>query len=180
MDLPEDAHVYVAGWKGHEFTMYEIHELMFYMTNNNGYERKTTKHFIAVDINNRELLLGLPWVQRRNPTIEWRHNTWQHETKLKVKKISLSTFLDAAQSREPAFVTFVRTAHDVLQPSLQILAVRVHKVPNAYREFEDVFSDTFTQAVPKHSPWDHIIYTQDARVPYGPIYPLSKRQLQVL
>ena len=81
------------------------------MTNNNGCERKTTKHFIAIDINGCKLLLGLPWVQKRNPTIEWRHYAWQHETEPRVKKIPLSAFLDAVQSRKPAFVAFVRTAH---------------------------------------------------------------------
>ena len=88
--------------------------------------------------------------------------------------------MDATQSREPAFVAFVCTNHVTLQSGLQILAARVHEVPNAYQEFEVVFSDTFSQAVPKHSPWDYIIDTQDAKVPYGPIYPLLERQLQVL
>ena len=74
----------------------------------------------------------------------------------------------------------MHTAYIILQPGLQILAVRVHKIPNAYLEFENVFSNIFSQAVPKHSLWDHIINTQDARVPYGLIYSLSKKQLQVL
>ena len=97
-----------------------------------------------------------------------------------VKEIPLSAFLDAAQSHKPAFVAFVCTAHITLQPGPQILAVRIHKILDAYQEFEDVFSNTLSQAVPKHSSWDHIIDTQDARVPYGPIYPLSERQLQIL
>ena len=111
------------------------------MTNSNSCERKITKHFIAVDIDGCELLLGLPWVQRHNPTIERRHNTWQHKAEPRVKKISLSAFADAAQSCKPAFVVFVRTAHVTLQPGPQILAVRVHKVPNAYWEFKNVFSN---------------------------------------
>ena len=61
-----------------------------------------------------------------------------------------------------------------------ILVVRVHKIPDAYQEFEDVFSGTLSQEIPKHSPWNHVINTQDAKVIYGPIYPLSKKQLQVL
>ena len=132
------------------------------------------------NINSCELFLGLPWVQRCNPTIKWRHNIWQHKTKPRVKEISLSAFLDVARSRKLAFVAFVRTAHVTLQPSPQILAVKVHKIPNTYQEFKEVFSNTFSQAVPKHSPWDHIINTQNARVPYGLIYSLLERQLQVL
>ena len=96
--------------------MYGVHELTLCMTNSNGCERKTTKHFIAVDIDGFKLLLGLPWVQRRNSTIKWRHNIWQHKTKPRVEEILLSTFLDAAQSHELAFVAFVRIAHVTLQP----------------------------------------------------------------
>ena len=122
------------------------------MTNSSGCECETIKHFIVLDINNCKLLLGLPWVQRRNSTIEWRHNIWQHKTKPRAEEISLSEFLDAAQSHKPAFVVFVRTAHVTLQPSPQILAVRVHKIPNAYQEFKNVLSNTVSQAVPEHSP----------------------------
>ena len=68
-------------------------------------------------------------------------------------------FLDTVQSRKPTFVAFVRTAYITLQPGPQILAVRIHKIPNAYQEFEDVFSDTLSQAMLKHRPCDHIIDT---------------------
>ena len=70
--------------------------------------------------------------------------------------------------------------HVVLQPSLQILAVRVYKIPNVYQEFKNVFNNIFFPVVPKHSPWNHVSDTQEAKVPYGSIYPLSERQLQVL
>ena len=157
--LSEDVHVSVAGWKGHKFTTYGAHELTFCIISSNGCERKTTKHFIAINIDGCEFLLGLPWVQMHNLTIKWCHNIWQHKTKPRVKKIPLSAFLDAAQSLKPAFVASVRSAHVTLQPGPQILAVRVHEIPNAYQEFKNVFSDIFSQAVPKYSPWDHIIDT---------------------
>ena len=176
----KDIHVFVAGWKGHKFITYGVHELTLCMTNSNGCERETTEQFIAVNINSCELLLGLPWVWRCNLTIEWRHNTWQHETKLRAKETPLSAFADAVRSRELAFIAFVYADPTKSRASPQILTVRMHKIPDAYQEFKDGFSNTFSQAVPKHSPWDHVINTQDAKVPYGPIYPLSERQLQVL
>ena len=138
----EDAHVSVAGWKGHEFTTYEVYELMLCMTNSNGCERKTTEQFIALDIDGCEPFLRLPLVQRSNQTIEWRHNTWRHGTKPRVEEIPLSALADAAQSQDLAFVAFVRTAHVTLPPGPQILTVRVHKVANAYWEFKNVFSNT--------------------------------------
>ena len=58
----ENVHVSVAGWKDHKFIMYRVHELMLCMTNSKGCERKTTEHFIAINIDGYELLLGLPWV----------------------------------------------------------------------------------------------------------------------
>ena len=150
------------------------------MTNSNGCERKIIEHFIAIDIDSYELLLGLPWVQRRNPTIEWRHNTWQHKTKPRVKETPLSAFADAVQSEKPAFVAFVRANPTKSRAGTQILTVKIHEIPDAYQKFEDIFSNIFSQAIPKHSPWDHVIDTQDAKVSYGPIYLFSERQLQVL
>ena len=81
---------------------------------------------------------------------------------------------------KPAFVTFMCTAHVTLQRGPQIHAVRIYEIPNTYQKFKDVFSDTLSQAVPKDSPRDHIIDTQDARVLYSPISSFSERQLQVL
>ena len=66
----KDVHVSVAGWKSHEITTYRLHELTLCMINSNSHERKIIKHFIAVDIDSYELLLGLPWAGKCNPTIK--------------------------------------------------------------------------------------------------------------
>ena len=50
-----------------------------------------------------------------------------------------------------------------------------------YKQFASVFSEEEISKLPEHSPWDHEIkLTEGTTPPYGPIYPLSEKELQVL
>lgn len=54
-------------------------------------------------------------------------------------------------------------------------------IPEAYREFEDVFSEENANALPQHEKHDHAIDLMDERQPpHGPIYNLSETELTTL
>ena len=50
-----------------------------------------------------------------------------------------------------------------------------------YKQFASVFSEEEISKLTEHSPWDHEIkLTEGTTPPYGAIYPLSEKELQVL
>ena len=55
-------------------------------------------------------------------------------------------------------------------------------IPEIYKEFELLFrEETTAKALPRHQPWDHKIELEPGKEPtFGPIYQLSKTELEVL
>ncbi|CEH14709.1 retrotransposon nucleocapsid protein [Ceraceosorus bombacis] len=54
-------------------------------------------------------------------------------------------------------------------------------VPSKYRKFLDVFSPVEASQLPPHQPFDHKIELEPGKQPpFGPLYPLSARELQEL
>lgn len=53
-------------------------------------------------------------------------------------------------------------------------------LPNEYQDFHDVFFEEKANQLPTHAAHDHAIETGDSQPPYGPIYPLSVVELEVL
>ena len=50
-----------------------------------------------------------------------------------------------------------------------------------YRDYADIFSSEMARALPVHSEHDHRIELEEGKVPpSGPIYPISRRELDVL
>jgi hypothetical protein len=55
------------------------------------------------------------------------------------------------------------------------------KIPAEYRDFADVFSKEAADKLPEHRPYDHTIALQEGTSPpFGPVYPLSPTELDVL
>ena len=54
-------------------------------------------------------------------------------------------------------------------------------LPEPYREFASVFSEEEINKLPEYSSWDHEInLVEGTTPPFGPIYPLNKKELGVL
>ena len=105
------------------------------MIDSEGYQQETAEKFIAVDIDGYKLLLGLPRLQKRNPTIEWHHNVWRHEQESTVDEVILNGFKNVFKSKEPAFVAFVQENLTTSGSDSGILAVRIHKNLDVYMKF---------------------------------------------
>jgi len=55
------------------------------------------------------------------------------------------------------------------------------KILPEYRDYADIFSQQKINALPEHSKYDHHInLIPEAKLPDGPIYPLSKKELDAL
>jgi len=55
------------------------------------------------------------------------------------------------------------------------------KILPSYQDYADIFSQERINALPKHTKYDHCVdLVPDAKLPDGPIYPLSKKELDAL
>lgn len=103
------------------------------------------------------LILGLPWLQKHNPMINWLTG-----------KIQLPSRLQTL---------------DILGLETSTLNAGTSPVtlPVKYSAFKDLFSKQKANQLPEHKPYDHSIpLEKDTMPPFGPIYSLSEPELQTL
>lgn len=84
---------------------------------------------------------------------------------------------------EPAVIAAIR--HIGETPSDEAVshgdADGLKAVPGKFREFLPIMSAEAATRVPDHQPWDHTIELKEGAKPtWGPLYPLSERELNVL
>jgi hypothetical protein len=54
-------------------------------------------------------------------------------------------------------------------------------VPSKFKKWTDIITTEAAQCLPSHKPYDHAIDLQDGQhPPWGPVYPLSETELEVL
>ena len=99
----------------------------------------------------------------------------------------LGSMPDMAFVMAEEFNTILNSCSDVFELQLSCdnngpVQVTVKKVvlPIKYADFADVFSLTLAHKLPSHIPHDHAIEIDNGQPPFGPIYPLSAVELNVL
>ena len=76
---------------------------------------------------------------------------------------------------------FICSLTDVNLQADSKASVPSSEIPEEFREYEDVFSDEGHAQLAQHGPGEHQIDLVDnEEPPYGPLYPLSARELEVL
>jgi hypothetical protein len=136
-----------------------------------------TFEFYVTSLGPEKVILGLPWLRHRNPTINWQEGT-------------MCLGADQGMSPEPLEIELTRIAAnrmerrrllsekvmDTIQDEIFCLAgftysqqiaekanrakgIRTFEemVPEPYRDFAKVFSEEESHRLPKHQPWDHAI-----------------------
>lgn len=116
----------------------------------------------ATSLGTYSVILGMPWLIKNAPEIDWRTGhvflpSSDCSTQDVTQALLASAVTDSTPSTPP-------------------------EIPLKYHAFADVFDKEQANTLPCHRPGvDHSIpLTQDAQVPYGPIYPLSQDELGVL
>ena len=139
--------------------------------------------FVTADTG-EPMILGLPWLQRQNPDVDWVHLScaWRN------------LHPSQAPSRDHEEVTLESLTenlrslglHQVMQVRLELLkdsemeAIPI-QIPGAYSDLAEVFSEVEASTLPPHRDEDHVIDLEAGKVPpFGPIYSLSAKELQVL
>uniref|UniRef100_A0A8C5MN20 Retrotransposon gag domain-containing protein n=1 Tax=Leptobrachium leishanense TaxID=445787 RepID=A0A8C5MN20_9ANUR len=110
------------------------------------------------------LILGLPWLRRHNPTIDWETGKFVFSSTTWQKKC-------------------LQTTTGVLFSILDEKMVPMNNttLPAAYQQYADVFNEKEAERLPPHRPYDcPVELLPGAPIPYGHIYPLSEPELRVL
>ena len=99
----------------------------------------------------------------------------------KISVISAAAYLRAC--KEPGAHQFsMRPDPGTSLREAKVQPADVSDIPPEYRDYADVFSDTLSEVLPDHRPYDHKIELEDgAPLPkLGPVYSLSQTELKAL
>ena len=134
------------------------------------------------------LVLGLPWFELHNPTIDWRKRTIEEVT---VQSKSLEAPTKDLGSPTISTISIHQLREDGRKEDMMVFAVLATpssssqelgvQLPKKYIEFSDVFDKVKANRLPEHRPYDCPIDLQPGKEPpWGPIYNLSPTELEVL
>ena len=138
--------------------------------------------------------LPIEWLNRHNPDVDWANGRlrWRSEfCKGHCLPINMKTAVDQFVKliKEAKVWKKAKGAAKLLQGAKGV-AAQWHDatggniadlLPPQYRKWASVFSEEEINRLPDHGPYDHAInLVEGAKPPWGPIYPLSERELQVL
>ena len=163
---------------------------------------------ITLDVTNLghyPIILGMPWLKLHDPAIIWSkyrlifNSDFCHSNCLSSRSVvhavvehplipvsrssplsSVST--DSVPARTPVLSLVSSAPSDsfISAPSDSVSSLPP-VITQYYTDFLDVFSEKESNTLPLHGPHDHQIPLVDGKAPpFGPIYPLSRTELQVL
>ena len=143
--------------------------------------QKETIKFDVTNTGNSDIILGIPWLQRNNPHIDWKNLTVtlpgsQYPTQAKGRFGALQGIKPSERQRptnvEVAYLYRLERQSDTKE----------FVIPLEYRDYEQLFQEELPEeALPPHQDWDHEITLKPNTHPrkFG-IYPLNEAQREVL
>jgi hypothetical protein len=158
--------------------------------------------FDVLEMATHDIILGMPWLKKHNPVVDWVTKQLRFRDGLIVKAWTPGKFHDETTdegshrmyrgihamwtspqgrpNKSPA-----PTESDEGPPEKQVRSSEGSDktfVPPRYNKWKHLFEDDKTKgALPKHQPWDHQIPLVEGKQPtFGPIYQLSATELKAL
>jgi transposase InsO family protein len=142
-----------------------------------------------------DIILGLPWLQEHNPTINWvtrklllencdctRSSKPAHRQRSMADEKTINNIASKQTHQRKRVVDSTMIRRKSL-PDVRVLEKRATPViPREYKEFAKLFEEELgPDALPKHQPWDHEIKLEPGKEPgFQPIYKLSEKELEAL
>ena len=165
-------------------------------------QHQSTVVFNVIKSPSNPVILGLSWLDRYNPDIDWKGRKLEFPSKeiqkiecLNIRKLEHS--VDKPKQYQPlvfhvkpilmvgarAFVKAAKRGATYMIYATQI-AESTRKsslLPDQYKEYQDVFEKKNADMLPQHRPYDCGIDLQEgSQPPFGPIYSLSQNELAAL
>lgn len=155
-------------------------------TDSRGITRRFTRACVAIDrdphLTGSPVLLSMTTIHDHDIHIAGRSRQWWFESKA-LEILKPKRFAKAARTHAHAFAV-VRLPEEVWLPvdrNDTEEPTDLHHLPPEVASFHDFFSSKNSKILPSSNAYDHAIdLVPGAHVPYGPIYPLSQKELQVL
>ncbi|KAI5121007.1 hypothetical protein M0805_005953 [Coniferiporia weirii] len=113
--------------------------------------RSITTTFLVTSLGKEDVILGLPWLKRHNPTINWTTGT------LSINKVTTATTL----------------AREHTKPTLPLEI----QIPSKYHEYLHIFQKKAAECFPISQPYNHAIDLKTNFIPRDcKLYPLSPKE----
>jgi hypothetical protein len=161
----------IEGLNGDPGPIYGVVYTDAMVTDSVGQMKSTKRPLYIVDMPGIDIILGIPWLKETNPVIDWARSQWRYNYNLNH---------DIVEPRKLKKLLKHRTAYAIMPETLQRKADDTSTVPPEHHEYMDVFSEDKANELPAISDKTHGIETNGEDPPYGPIYALSAKELEVL
>lgn len=122
--------------------------------------------FDVTEIGQHQIILGMPWLQKHNPTVDW-----------KTQEIAYDRCNCHWSQFKPREISAISGEQEHLAQGSPM-----KQIPLEYKQFEELFKEeTGIEALPQHQEWDHEIpLVEGAKPPFQPIYTLAQDDLRTL
>jgi hypothetical protein len=176
------------GWIGPQRQdTYAAYALNLRLTDDNGVERRINATVYGVDKEGCPLLLGNPFLKQEDITIDCGRQTWRWGyTKAQIHLVSTKELLKEAEriNSDSYLLGTLLSSGAELEPEARVYHVHAAqevRIPHELSEYADVFDNRNAEILPQYKSSDHAIpIVEGKEPPYGPLYTLSSRELQLL
>jgi transposase InsO family protein len=171
---------------GHTVRVYGRHTSRITAVDSHGVSRSTDQTFLASDIRRYDLILGWPWLEDVEPDCRYKQRKWFYRDKdpddILIQEVTRQQFAKEAREAPYVFMACCVPVPSELNAGAALYATTESEpqLPSCYRDFEDVFAEPPSGVSDAVRTVHAIDLEEGAEVPYGPIYPLSEKELRVL
>jgi hypothetical protein len=165
-----------------------------------------SEDFIVAPIGVHPMILGMPWLQKHNPSIDWRNRTFKQSIDAMEKSISPSNvvplkadasipnqatpdiqFTKKIRKNDQVHLIYISESHGLCGISLDqkhadATSEVTMEIPVEYHDLAKAFSkEEAEQLAPHRGALDHSIPLEEGSKPvFGPVYNLSEVELETL
>lgn len=184
LDLPlTPAPTMARAVDGHSVNVYGRLTCDVYATDMRGETESTTRRLISTNIDGYDMILGKKWLRQVNPIIDWEKDEWEYKSR--TKRINMCTVVEELdlQQDEPMYMAWYKPASSMRDASALVATIVAGDaiIPPEALDYADVFAEPGESGLPIETKVEHSIpLIEGETAPYGPIYPLSGKELESL
>ena len=147
-----------------------------------------TEEFNLVPIPHK-VILGLLWLEKQNPRIDWKRRQLvfldktlvKSEPGVTIKEISLTQWKKHHQCGEACVAWMKLQTQQLCTMQDTVGKTQAPQLPSEYKEYQEMFKETVITTLLEHQEWDHKILLEDRKkLTHSPIYTLSVKELEAL
>ena len=151
-----------------------------------GTTRTVETGFLATEIQGFDAILGAPWLREADPDCHWAEGFWQYRPEIEIREMSTGDLLSEATGASVYIAYMLPTSEEHWDSDSETYVgstlTEEVQLPPEYEDYREVFSKEGAEALPPE--WmtvRHSIEVEPGQAaPWGPIYPLSAKELSQL